>query len=238
MPIRTILVDDEPLALAELRLMLQVHPEVEILGTANNSVEAKEMIRVQQPHLLFLDVEMPGGSGFDLLQSLDEAPAVIFVTAYDRFAIRGFEVNALDYLLKPVDPDRLQEAIGKVKRQLTVSDLPADALSIEKRIFIKDGEACYFVPLAEIFLIESVGNYARVFYQDKRPLLHKSLNYLEDRLPGTHFFRTGRRHIVNLNYIKTIYPVAGYSLKIELHNGFQIELSQRRTTLFKDRMGV
>eukprot|EP01136_Pigoraptor_vietnamica_P014752 Opistho-1_new@57213 len=238
MAITTILIDDEHLALAELQMMLDKHPQLQVVATASNATEALEKIKLHQPDLIFLDINMPGQSGFDLLQELEDAPQVIFVTAYDQFAIKAFEVNALDYLLKPVNAERLEEAISKASKQIQLLQKEEQKLSIDKRIFIKDGEQCYFVPLAEVFLIESVGNYARVFYGDKKPLLHKSLNYLEEKLPATHFFRTDRQHIINIQFIKRINPLFNSALQVEMQNGTKIDISQRQSVRFKEIMGV
>lgn len=238
MAIKTLLIDDEPLALAELQTMLQPYTEIEVIGTAANAKEAQEKITLLKPQLIFLDINMPGQSGFEMLESLDGAPHVVFVTAYDQFAIKAFEVDALDYILKPVNKQRLAEAVEKVKKQIYLQQKDEQKLSIEKRIFIKDGENCFFVPLAEVFIIESVGNYSRVFYQNKKPLLHKSLNYLEEKLPATHFFRADRQHIININFIKNIYPFLNSSLQVEMQNGAKIDISQRQSVKFKELMGV
>lgn len=238
MAIKTILVDDEPLALAELKTMLQFHAEIEILDTAINSIEATEKIKEQKPDLIFLDINMPGKNGFDLLQDLEETPFVIFVTAYDQFALKAFDINALDYLLKPVNAERLAESIEKIKRVINSTIPNQQKLSIDKRIFIKDGELCFFVPLLEVYLIESVGNYARVYYQNKKPLLHKSLNQLEEKLPETHFFRASRQYIINIHFIKNIIPFFNSTLQVELPNGIKIDISQRQSVKFKELMGV
>lgn len=238
MAIKTILIDDEPLALAELKVMLQKYPDLEIIDTANDAEEAFSKINKLRPQLIFLDINMPGRSGFDLLQRLDEAPYVIFITAYDQFAIKAFEVNALDYILKPVNAVRLNDAIEKAKKQINTLIKNESKLHIDKRIFIKDGEKCFFVPLSEVFLIESIGNYARVYYQNKKPLIHKSLNYLEERLPETHFFRTGRQTMININFIKNITPFFNNTLQIEMQNGDKIEISQRQSVKFKELMGI
>ncbi len=238
MAITALLVDDEPLALAELQNMLLKYPDISVTDTAKNAADAIQKIQTQKPQLVFLDINMPGKSGFELLEELDESPYVIFVTAYDQFAIKAFEVNALDYLLKPVNANRLAEAIDKAKKQIGASKNEELKMSIDKRIFIKDGDLCYFVPLSEIFLIESVGNYARIFYRDKKPLLHKSLNYLEEKLPDTHFFRTGRQHIINVEFIKNIHPYFNNALQVEMQNGAKLEISQRQSVKFKEKMGV
>jgi two-component system LytT family response regulator len=238
MSIKTILVDDEHLALAELQTMLKKHADIKVVDTALNAMEAAVKINEQKPALIFLDINMPGKSGFDLLQELDEAPYVIFVTAYDQYAIKAFEVSALDYILKPINADRLAEAIEKAKKLISQSKTNENKLTIDKRIFIKDGDLCFFVPLQEIFLIESVGNYARVYYQNKKPLLHKSLNYLEERLPESHFFRAGRQHIINTHFIKNISPFFNNTLQVEMHNGMKVDISQRQSVKFKNIMGV
>lgn len=238
MTIKTILIDDEPLALEELALMLAKHPTIEVIGTATNSIEAISAINALKPELIFLDINMPERSGFELLEDLDEVPHVIFVTAYDQFAIKAFDVNALDYILKPINKDRLADAINKIEKVESPTKNKEEKLSIDKRIFIKDGDKCFFVPLSEIFLIESVGNYARVYYENKKPLLHKSLNYLEEKLPDTHFFRAGRQHIINLHFIKNIHPFFNNTLQAEMQNGEKIDISQRQSVRFKELMGV
>lgn len=238
MKIRTLLIDDEPLAIAELKTMLSKYAEIEIIDSALNGEEALKKIQELNPQLIFLDINMPGKSGFELLEELENTPFVIFVTAYDQYAIKAFDVSALDYILKPVNGERLQEAVEKVKKQIEKIKTTEPQLSIDKRIFIKDGENCYFVPLQEIFLIESIGNYARIFYEDKKPLIHKSLNYLEQKLPESHFFRTGRQNIVNINYIKTINPYFNSTLQIEMNNGAIIEISRRQSIKFKEVMGI
>jgi len=218
--------------------MLKKYIDIEVVATAENAIDAINKINEHKPQLIFLDINMPSKSGFDLLEELDEAPLVIFVTAYDQYAIKAFDVNALDYILKPVNTDRLAEAIEKIKKQIGQNKSNESKLTIDKRIFIKDGEQCFFVPLAEIFLIESVGNYARIFYQDKKPLLHKSLNYLEEKLPDTHFFRAGRQHIINTHFIKNISPFFNSALQVEMQSGVKIDISQRQSVKFKEIMGI
>ncbi len=239
--IRTLLVDDEPLALLELESMLKHHAEIEIVGFAHSGGEAIAKIQDLQPELLFLDISMPDKSGFDILQDADYAPHVVFVTAYDTYAVKAFEVNALDYLLKPVNTDRLSETIQKIVKHIQtpkVAGTRTEPLSIDKRIFIKNGDRCYFVPLSDIYLIESVGNYARLYFHDNRPLMHKSLNYLEEKLPTTHFFRANRQHIINIHCIKNISPFFNNTLQVEMLNGYTVEISQRQSVIFKELMGI
>jgi len=233
------LIDDEPLASAELRVLLKEFPEIEVAGSAENYSEAIRLINENQPDLLFLDINMPGKTGFELLESLDFSPYVIFVTAHDQYALHAYEASALDYVLKPVNPDRLAEAIRKVRKMFgNLQSEHQQRISINKRIFVKDGEKCFFVPVNEIYLIESMGNYARLHYQDKQPLLHKSLNYLEDTLPPEHFFRTNRQQIINLNFVRNIHPFFNSTLRIELRSGHLIDVSQRQSVKFRELTSI
>jgi two-component system LytT family response regulator len=233
------LVDDEILAIRELETMLKAFPELEIIGSSDRATKAVEQINSLKPDLIFLDINMPGMNGFELLEKLDEAPDVIFVTAYDEYAIQAFEVNALDYILKPVNPERLKDAISKVqKKTIKEKSLESEKLGLDKKIFIKDGEKCYFVPVKDIFLIESEGNYVRVFFDNKKPLLHKSLTYMESRLVEEVFFRANRQYILNLNFIKNIEPYFNSTLLIEMQNGQKIDLSQRQSVKFREITGV
>lgn len=235
--IKTILIDDEPLAIAELQSMLSAYSEIDVVSVSNDVQDGIQKIQQFNPQLLFLDINMPGKNGFDLLGELGSAPEVIFVTAYDQFAIKAFEVNALDYILKPVNPERLKEAVTKVIRKLNQAE-GEKALDINKRIFIKDGEQCFFVPIHQIFYIESVGNYVRLYFRDKKAMLHRSLNYLEEKLPGEHFFRTSRQEIINVNFIKNIVPYFSNTLQVEMESGTKIDLSQRQSVKFKEKMGI
>jgi len=237
MQIKSIIIDDESLAQLELKELLKKHSNVRVLACAANADVAIELIREHRPDLIFLDINMPGKSGFALLEELDDVPWVIFITAHDQFALQAFEANALDYLLKPLNPDRLREALDKVSR-LVDHGRNEQQMPIDRKIFIKDGERCYFVPLSEVFLIESVGNYARFFFQQQRPLLHRTLSYLEQRLPASHFFRISRQYIVNTQYIRNITPVHNHMLLLELHSGQRVEVSQRQSALFRELMGI
>ncbi|MBA2746358.1 MAG: response regulator, partial [Flavisolibacter sp.] len=198
---RAILIDDERLARAELRKLLQEYPEIEVIDEASNAEEGIHKIEQQNPDLIFLDIQMPGKTGFDMLSELDMAPQVIFTTAYDEYALKAFEVNALDYLLKPIEPKRLADAVEKIKRTgsngqvKTASLLDSNSLLGESdQVFVKDGERCWFVKLGEVRLFESVGNYAKVFFGSNKPLILKSLNALEERLDEKVFFRANRKH--------------------------------------------
>jgi two-component system LytT family response regulator len=240
-----VIIDDERLARNELKKMLVVHPEIEIIGEAANADEGLQLINELNPDLVFLDVQMPVKTGFDLLQELEKLPAVIFTTAYDEYAIRAFEVNALDYLLKPIDPKRLSDAIQKFlaidEKEMLFSENRSEirlSLSESDQVFVKDGEKCWFVKLAEIRLFESVGNYARVFFGTNKPLILKSLNSLEERLDPKTFFRANRKHIVNLRMIERVEPFFNGGLLLEIKGGEKIEVSRRQAVRFKEMMSL
>lgn len=244
---KAIIIDDERLARTELRKLLQEFPEIEVVDEASNAEEGVQKIENHNPDLIFLDIQMPGRTGFDMLSDLDHAPQVIFTTAYDEYALKAFEVNALDYLLKPVEPRRLADAVEKLKRAqvnghgertYAASGEPATTLSENDQVFVKDGERCWFVKLSDVRLFESVGNYAKVFFGTNKPLILKSLNALEERLDDKVFFRANRKHIVNLRMIEKIEPYFNGGLLLELKGGEKIEVSRRQTVKFKEMMSL
>ncbi len=242
---RAIIIDDERLARAELKKLLQEFPEIEVIDEAANAEEGVTKIEQQRPDLIFLDIQMPGKTGFDMLSDLERAPQVIFTTAYDEFALKAFEVNALDYLLKPVEPKRLADAIQKLhlpeaRETRTISENVNNSILGENdQVFVKDGEKCWFVKLIDIRLFESVGNYAKVFFGANKPLILKSLNALEERLDEKFFFRANRKHIVNLRMIEKIEPYFNGGLLLELKGGGEkIEVSRRQTVKFKEMMSL
>lgn len=248
MSVRTIIIDDERLARNELKKLLQDFGDIEVIDEASNVQEGLEKIEQQNPDLIFLDIQMPGKTGFDLLEELERAPKVIFTTAYDEFALKAFEVNALDYLLKPVEPKRLSDAIQKVQQEENhgahsngnANGVAArnGLLTEEDQVFVKDGERCWFVKLNEIRLFESVGNYAKVFFGANKPLILKSLNSLEERLDDKVFFRANRKHIINMRWIEKIEPYFNGGLLLELKGGEKIEVSRRQTVKFKEMMSL
>ncbi len=242
---KALIIDDERLARNELRKLLQEFPEIEIIGEAMNAEEALRMIDELNPEVIFLDIQMPGKTGFELLQELDKVPMVIFTTAHDEYALKAFEYNALDYLMKPIDPQRLGDAIQKLflteDRELITSEENFNAritLGEDDQVFVKDGEKCWFVKLSEIRLFESVGNYARVFFGNNKPLILKSLNSLEERLDQRIFFRANRKHIVNLRMIEKVEPFFNGGLLLEIKGGEKIEVSRRQAVKFKEMMSL
>ncbi|MBJ7312594.1 LytR/AlgR family response regulator transcription factor [Rugamonas sp. CCM 8940] len=234
---RALLIDDERLARAELRRLLAAHAEVEIVGEAVNAADALAQIGALRPELIFLDVQMPGGSGFDLLAALDTAPKVIFTTAFDQYAIRAFEVSALDYLPKPIQAARLAAALHRAGAGQGRPQSPAAAPGWDK-IFIKDGERCWFVGLEQIRLFESEGNYTRVYFDGERPLMLRSLSQLEEKLDPARFFRTSRRHIVNLDFVRRVRPGEAGGLDLLLPDELAVEVSRRRAAQFKSLAGM
>ncbi len=239
---RTIIIDDERLARAELNKMLRSFPEIDVVDEASNAEEAIEKIASHQPELIFLDIQMPGKTGFEMLTELEWVPKVIFTTAFDEYALKAFEVNALDYLLKPIDQKRLEAAVKKittteVREQKTEESYSNnEMLSENSQVFVKDGDRCWFIKLSEVRLFESVGNYAKVFFGLHKPLILKSLNALEERLDARTFFRANRKHIINLHMVEKIEPYFNNGLLVELRGGEKIEISRRQTVKFKEKM--
>ncbi len=247
-PLQTLIVDDERLARRELRRLLTPHDEVEVVGEAANADKAETAVREHDPDLLLLDVQMPGDSGFDLLERLDAVPHVVFVTAYDEYAIKAFEVNALDYLVKPVEPERLSEAIETVQEReraaettpqaVAAEEEPLPTLTAEDQVFVKDGKRCWFVQLADVRLFEAAGNYTRLYFNGNEPLIHRSLSYLEDRLDPDRFFRASRQHILNLAWVDDVTRWSTDKLKATLDDGTEVELSRRRSKRFRKQLSL
>ncbi|MEO8588265.1 MAG: LytTR family DNA-binding domain-containing protein [Flavobacteriales bacterium] len=241
---KALIIDDERLARKELATLLEKHDGIEIVGEAANADEAETLIAEKRPDLLFLDINMPGRTGFELLETLDHAPQVIFVTAYDEHALKAFEVNALDYLLKPIDPERLASALNKVQ-QANADVQQREILRENDQIFLKDGEKCWFVTLKDVRYFESEGNYVRVRFSDQKPLVLRSLNKLEEKLDPLVFFRANRKHIINLRWVERIEPWFSGGLMVHLKNsgkpgqeGEQLEVSRRQAARFKELLSL
>ena len=236
---RALLVDDERLARAELTRLLDKFPEIEIVSEASNGEEAIELIEEYKPDLVFLDVQMPGMTGFEVLEHLHVVPNIIFVTAYDEYALKAFEVNALDYVLKPIELSRLEKAIEKVNSKSQKDDIKANhELNHESQIFIKDGEKCWFVKLDKVRMFESEGNYVRLYFDDSKPMILKSLNNLEKRLNNKQFFRISRKYIINLTWVEKVEAWFNGGLRVTLKTGEKLEISRRQTSRFKEVMSI
>ncbi len=236
---KALLVDDERLARAELTRLLEKFPEIEIIGEASNGEEAIEKIEELNPDLVFLDIQMPGMTGFEVLEHLHIVPKIIFVTAYDEYALKAFEVNALDYVLKPVELSRLEKAIEKVKTEVEEDkNHSEEKLSYDSQIFIKDGEKCWFVKMDKVRMFESEGNYVRLYFEESKPMILKSLNNLEKRLSDKEFFRISRKYIINLTWIDKVEAWFNGGLRVTLKSGEQLEISRRQTARFKELMAI
>ena len=231
---KAIIVDDERLARKELQSLLAKYPSIEIIGEYDNAEDAISEIEKQKPDLVFLDIHMPGKDGFGVLEELIYVPQVIFVTAYDEYAIKAFEVNALDYLLKPIQPERLDEAINKLSAQLQNDASSGNKLNITDQVFVKDGEKCWFVNLEDVPMFESEGNYVRVYFKGNKPLILKSLNNLANKLNEDVFFRANRKFIINLNWIEDVENWFNGGLMVKLKTGDKIEISRRQATKLKE----
>lgn len=241
---KALIIDDERLARKELNSLLEDSKEIIVVGEAINADDAYQKILELKPDLLFLDIQMPGKTGFDLLEMLDSVPLVIFTTAYDEYALKAFDVNALDYLLKPIQKERLQESIEKLIKKTTESqqdsdeNLEAFKLGVRDQVFVKDGDRCWFVRLSEVRLFESEGNYIKVYFEGNRPMIHKSLNALDEKLDDRAFFRASRKHIINLSWIEKIEPWFNGGLMVQLKGGQNVEVSRRQAARFKEMMSL
>jgi len=231
--IKVIIIDDERLAREELKRTIANYPDIEVIAEARNTGEAAMLIKKHQPDLIFLDIQLPEKSGFDLLEMLDNVPEVVFVTAFDQYAVKAFETDALDYLVKPVRDERFAKVIEKIRNKLNAAPLPA-----EKQLFVKDGNQCHFIRLNDLFLIESMDNYARLYFGDKKTYLKRSLNQLEETLDSGMFFRINRSQIINKNFISQVHQLPKGKLNITLKTGLLLEVSDRQSVKFKTLNGL
>lgn len=237
---KALIVDDERLARTELSRLLSKFKEIQIVGEAVNAEDAIKKIKELKPELVFLDIQMPGKTGFEMLEELDVVPKIIFTTAYDEYALKAFEYNALDYLLKPIEEKRLEDAIKKVTKSETATNIepPPDILKPEDQVFVKDGDRCWFVRLEEVRLFESEGNYVRLYFGENKPLILRTLNYLDERLDPRTFFRANRKHIINLKWVENIEPWLNGGLLVKLKGGQKIEVSRRQSIKFKEMLSL
>jgi two-component system LytT family response regulator len=231
---KALVVDDEPLARRELRRLLGEYPWIQVVGEAGDIDEARALIETLSPDVVFLDIQMPGGTGFDLLTQLDRVPRIVFTTAYDQYAVKAFDVNALDYLLKPIEPERLSTALRKIQGTPVSRDMDAPL----EQLFIRDGPRCWFVSLREVSVFSAEGNYVRLLWGKERPLLGRSLTALEEKLDPKRFFRANRSQIVNLDFIQQVELGEGGRLHVQLRDGPEIEVSRRQARLFRARTTV
>ncbi len=233
---KALIIDDTRLARQELHYLLKDHQDVRVLGEAENVDEAYDLIIREKPDLIFLDIQMPDKNGFELLEMLDEVPQVIFTTAYSEFAMKAFEYNALDYLKKPITAERLTESLNRVKEKVDAKEEPKEILTEDSQVFVKDGEKCWFVDLKDVRLFEIWDNYTRIYFQDYKPMIPKTLQYMETRLDPKVFFRANRQQIINMKWIDKIEPWFSGTIRLYLKDGTEVEVSRRQTSKFKELM--
>lgn len=233
---RVLVIDDEPVARLEMRRLLKAHPEIEVVGEAEDAATALDLIADLKPDLLFLDIQMPGSNGFDLLGSIpSRVPHVIFCTAYDEHALRAFEVNAIDYLLKPLDPARLSQALLRLDLK---TGSPTGAASEEPllesdRVLLKSESRSWFAQVRSIFLLSADGNYTHVHFDNHKVLLNRSLLSLERRLPKSLFFRVNRSQIVNLKSVVEVKESYNGGMQLTLSGGLEVSISRRQAVVFR-----
>jgi two-component system LytT family response regulator len=239
MIMKALVVDDSRLARNELKRLLKEFDQIQVIGEAANAEEAQASIETNRPDIIFLDIQMPGKDGFQLLESLDEVPEVIFATAYDEYALKAFEYNALDYIQKPIQKERLAGAIARISEKIENKKLnDEDKLGEDDQVFVKDGNRCWFVQLRDIRLFGVDGNYTKIYFEDQKPMIPKTLNYLETRLDEKIFFRANRQQIINLKWVERIEPWFSGSIRIYLKGGLEVDVSRRQTQRFKELMSL
>lgn len=233
-----VIVDDSRLARRELHELLD-KTEHALVGEAGDIQAAVSLVNQTQPDLLLLDINLPDGTGFDLLELLDFTPRVIFTTAYEQHALHAFEINALDYLLKPITSERLQQALARAASGTAAGKTPLHTgRRADEHLFIREGESCHFVKYQEISLLEVDGNYVKLYFRNTRAMLPKSLSYVETRLDPAVFFRANRQQIINLDWVASIEPWVGDTLLIRLQDGTEVEASRRQARELKHRLEI
>jgi len=251
--IRTLIVDDEPLARERMRSLLAAESDFEIVGEATDGLEAVDAIQTHTPDLVFLDVHMPKLDGFEVIETVgaEQMPAVIFVTAYDQHALRAFDVQALDYLLKPFDSDRFQAALKRVRTQIDsqetgdlgrrllalVRDLKPERGNKSDRLVVKSGGRLFFLRADEIDWIEAAGNYVRLHVGTEAHMLRETMNSIEARLNPELFVRIHRSHIVNIERIKELQPWFNGEYVVILRNSTRLTLSRGYREKLQERLG-
>jgi two-component system, LytTR family, response regulator len=233
-----VIIDDEKLAREDLKALLSGIEEIKIIGEAGNANEAKKLVDNLHPDIIFLDIQMPGKSGFELLSELKTDAQVIFVTAYDEYAIKAFEVNAQDYLLKPVNRERLQLAIEHLKEDVDHNIADFKKFDYEDNVFLMINNSYQFIKINTIQKITSAGNYSEIFTTNKvKGLVLKSMKEWELRLPENHFVRVHRNSIINLEFVDHIEEWFNYAYQVYIKsNDKPIIMSRRYAALLKDRM--
>lgn len=252
--IKTVIVDDEPLARERIRTLLEGEADFEIVAECDGGAAAVEAVDSLKPDLLFLDIQMPEIDGFDALDAMEpeNLPAVIFVTAFDQYAVKAFEVHALDYLLKPFDKERFQEALARVRNRIETDKEDPSALTehlakllddvrserrSSDRILIKSEGKIFFLSTREIDWVEAAGNYMRLHAGSETYLMRETMAGMEKRLPSDHFVRIHRSTMVNFNRIKEMQPAFSGEFTVILQNGEELKLSRKYRAELESRIG-
>ncbi|WP_223786756.1 LytR/AlgR family response regulator transcription factor [Marinicella meishanensis] len=233
MNLKLVMVEDSRLARNELLQLLKPHQNLEVVGQGSTVAEGVALIREQQPDVLLLDINLPDGTGFDVLEQLDHCPAVIFTTAYDEYAVQAFEQNALDYLLKPISQQRFNQALEKLLKAYATEPSPKVEQVIDHKIFVKENDRCWLVDVHQIRYFVSHGNYTQLHFDQHQPLVYKSLTQIQTRLPEKQFFRANRSHIININFVKNIEAYGHSGLLLTMDDGQEIDVSRRHASHLK-----
>ena len=244
---KVVIIDDEPLARSIVLEYLQEHPSIEIAAECNDGFQGVKAIMQHKPDLIFLDIQMPKINGFEMLELLDSTPSVIFTTAFDEYAIKAFEANAIDYLLKPFSKERFDLAIQKWNEKKNTSTEKNIQSLLENttkqpdernRIVVKNGSDIRIVPMADVMYIEAYDDYVKIFTKDTYYLKKKTMNYYEQILDSSQFFRTHRSFIINLQELTKIEPLEKNTYVVLLKNGKRIPLSRTGYSKLKETLGV
>lgn len=231
---KALIVEDSRLAREGLKALLAAHENIELVGEAEDAEEGEVLISQHKPDVIFLDIDMPGKNGFEMLSSLDVSPQVIFTTAYSEYAVRSFDFNTVDYLLKPIEPERLARAIEKLQKKALSDQPPEPVLDENSRLFVRDKDQNYLVEIAEIRKFESCGNYTRLFFGKDSPFVYKSLSRVELRLPAQMFFRVNRQQIVNLKFVSTVEEGISGGYILFLTDGEEVSVSRSHSARLRE----
>ncbi len=234
---KAFIVEDSRMAREELKDLLASHESIQLCGEAGNPRDALPLILTERPELLFLDINMPGKNGFQLLEELDYEPKVIFITAHEEYALRSFEFTTVDYLLKPISATRLQAAVDRLTLFTDGAEDTSENLSpldIDSNVLLREGNNCHWVYLKDICYFESYGNYTQVYWGNNKAMIYRAMSKLERRLPGKHFFRANRQHIVNIDAIKSVESWGNSGYRLQLKVGNEIDVSRRHSVRFKE----
>lgn len=231
---KTLIVEDSRLAQNELVTLCQPYSSIEVVGKAKSVTEALDLIEQLKPDLLLLDINLPDGTGFDLLDEISWVPQVIFTTAYDEFAIKAFELNALDYLLKPISEKRFNQAIEK----LPIDIEPTTNKTIDHKIFVKDNDKCWLIDIQQVRYFQSQGNHCQIHFGEHKPMVYRPLNQIEQRLPVNQFFRVNRSHIININFVKDIEAYGQSGLLLTMDDDTEIDVSRRHASHLKQALSL